>query len=67
MDQHTTSQTVTEWPRWLNLKDGAKYAGCSVNTFRRHLVATGKVKAHITSYRTVYDRDEIDQAIENWY
>lgn len=67
MDQHTTSQTVTEWPRWLNLKDGAKYAGCSVNTFRRHLVATGKVKAHLTDFGNRYDRDEISQAIENCY
>lgn len=62
-----TVQTVTEWPKWLNLKDSSKYAGCSPNTFKRHLVSAGRVKAHVTDYGTVYDRDEISRAIENWY
>ncbi|USS91561.1 hypothetical protein [Fructobacillus americanaquae] len=62
-----TSQTVTEWPRWLNLKNSSKYAGCSPNTFKRHLVKAGRVKAHVTGYGVLYDRDEIIKVIKGWH
>ncbi len=62
-----TTQTVTEWPRWLNLKDSAKYAGCSSNTFKRHLVNAGRVRGYVTGYGVLYDRDEISKVIKEWH
>lgn len=63
MEQTPVTQIVAV-PRWLNQKQAAKYAGCAVNTFKTHLVATGKVRTHILDFGPRYDRNEIDKVIK---
>lgn len=65
MEQTPVTQIVAV-PRWLNQKQAAEYAGGSLNTFKRHLVATGKVKTYLTDFGPRYDREQIDRAIKEW-
>ncbi|CAH1849972.1 MULTISPECIES: hypothetical protein [Convivina] len=66
-EQFEALLAAQRWPRWLNLKQAAEYSGCAVDTFKRHLIKTGRVQAKVTDFGKRYDRDEIDQAIKNYY
>ncbi|CAH1853127.1 hypothetical protein [Convivina intestini] len=66
MEQTATDLSI-KWPRWMNWKQAAKYCNVAQGTFKRHLIDTGRVHAKVTDFGKRYDREEIDQAMENWY
>ncbi|MGR8773473.1 hypothetical protein [Leuconostoc citreum] len=55
------------YPKWLNRSKAHQYVSVSDNTFMKHYVQAGKVKAYPTEHGTRYDRDEIDEAIRHYY
>ncbi len=67
MEQANETATVMEWPRWMRLNQASKYSGMCINTFKKHLVSTGRVKAHIYEFGSRYDKEEIDKAMQSGY
>lgn len=55
------------YPKWLNRSKAHQYISASDNTFMKHYVQAGRVKAYPTEHGTRYDRDEIDEAIRHYY
>ena len=55
------------WPKWLKRSQANQYLSVADNTFMKHYVKKGKVKAYPTEHGIRYDRDEIDEAVRHYY
>ena len=55
------------WPQWMNRSKAHQYISVADNTFIKRYVNTGKVKAYPTEHGTRYNREEIDEAVRQYY
>lgn len=60
-------EKAEQYPKWLKRSQAHQYLSVADNTFMKHYVKNGKIRAYQTEHGIRYDRDEIDEAVKHYY